>query len=201
MTHKKERSITFGKVMLTLLVVGVFIVIGLLITLYLTVISTPERTAAATQLIEASAPCVNYIPPNSSALTASEAQNIKTTPMSASTTPSTSSAAFESTTINEEELHTPAILTNSPSPSKKSSKKSNEQKTQTETPLIPKESTMSERELTPTNVTPKPKPTETNNKGEKELKPINVTPREQPKSTPRSEKAPINHNDATHDLF
>lgn len=43
---KNKGKITFGNIMLTLLVLGLFVVIGLIGTLYVTLTKTPEQTAA-----------------------------------------------------------------------------------------------------------------------------------------------------------
>ena len=44
--RKNKGKITFGNIMLTLLVLGLFVVIGLIGTLYVTLTKTPEQTAA-----------------------------------------------------------------------------------------------------------------------------------------------------------
>lgn len=44
--YKNKGKITFGNIMLTLLVLGLFVVIGLIGTLYVTLTKTPEQTAA-----------------------------------------------------------------------------------------------------------------------------------------------------------
>lgn len=45
-SNKNKGKITFGNIMLTLLVLGLFVVIGLIGTLYVTLTKTPEQTAA-----------------------------------------------------------------------------------------------------------------------------------------------------------
>ncbi|MDK4679896.1 hypothetical protein QDY71_00170 [Kingella negevensis] len=44
--NKKQSGITFGNILMSLLVLGLFIVIGLMAVLYLEISKTPERTAA-----------------------------------------------------------------------------------------------------------------------------------------------------------
>ena len=44
--RKNKGKITFGNIMLTLLVLGLFVVIGLIGTLYVTLTKTPEQTRA-----------------------------------------------------------------------------------------------------------------------------------------------------------
>ena len=44
--RKNKGKITFGNIMLTLLVLGLFVVIGLIGTLYVTLTKTPEQTVA-----------------------------------------------------------------------------------------------------------------------------------------------------------
>lgn len=62
--EKKSRKITFGNIMLTLLVLGIFIVIGLMTALYLELSKTPERTAATFQREQQEQAKVEVMNPN-----------------------------------------------------------------------------------------------------------------------------------------
>lgn len=61
---QKTRTITFGKIMLTLLVLGVFVVIGLLFRLYETIRQTPAQTAAHYQPVSTPVPQVQILSPD-----------------------------------------------------------------------------------------------------------------------------------------
>ncbi|ULJ61404.1 hypothetical protein [Wielerella bovis] len=63
-TEKKSRSFTFGNFLLSLLVLGLFVVIGLMVMLYLELSRTPETTAANYQRQQEKVSQVQVLSPN-----------------------------------------------------------------------------------------------------------------------------------------
>lgn len=202
---KNTKRITFGNIMVTLLVLGTFTVIGLLGKLYIELTKTPDNTAARqqqqqqqqqTQLISPDAkkkPEYNNDNQNASAAVATNNPRVQA---AQPTTVSSMAMASEPSNINTMPLTTSA--NKKPQTPKKVTTPSRDENTQANGNLS------GEVPLQPTNA-PAPRANNSNS-GERKLVPVasgNNNPSErvlQPQPAPRS--APQkNHDDPTDALF
>ena len=187
---QKTRTITFGKVMLTLLVLGVFVVIGLLFRLYETIRQTPAQTAAHYQPVSTPVPQVQILSP--------DYQDNKTAAQGKSEAIAASDVVTQSAASTPEKDDKLLNLQADDSIKKLEAKKKKERLVKTDkTKEMDDSSIKGEIPLAPTNSTstpPKhvdtPKMVDTPKGKAQELKPSNVQPVEARESAKSKSAAP-----------
>ena len=196
---QKTRTITFGKIMLTLLVLGVFVVIGLLFRLYETIRQTPAQTAAHYQPVSTPVPQVQILSP--------DYQDNKTAVQGKSEAIAASDVVTQSAASTPEKDDKLLNLQADDSIKKLEAKKKKERLVKTDkTKEMDDSSTKGEIPLAPTNSTSTPPKHVDTPKGKaQELKPSNAQPveaRESARSKSAAQSTRSQQQDSlTNELF